>query len=42
MAALEEEHKRISALSVEKPKIRRVSTGKTFRKRYRHVRNFSV
>ena len=31
MAALEDEHKRISVMPAEKPKIRRVSTDKTFR-----------
>ena len=37
MAALEEEHKRISVLPVEKPKIRKVSTGKTFRRRWEEM-----
>ena len=37
MAALEEEHKRISALPVEKPKIRRVSIDKTFRQRWEEM-----
>lgn len=37
MAALEEEHKRISAMPVEKPKIRQVSTGKTFRQRWEEM-----
>jgi site-specific DNA recombinase len=34
MAELEAEHARVSALPKEKPKVRRVSTGKTFRQRW--------
>ncbi len=34
MAALEEEHKRVSELPAKTPKIQKVATGKTFRKRW--------
>ncbi len=34
MAELEAEHARVSALPKQKPKVRRVSTGKTFRQRW--------
>ena len=37
MAALEDEHKRISAMPAEKPKVRRVATGKTFRQRWEEM-----
>ena len=37
MAAFEEKLKPISVLPVEKPKIRNVSTGKTFRQRWEEM-----
>ena len=37
MAELEAEHARVSALPREKPKVRRIATGKTFRQRWEEM-----
>jgi hypothetical protein len=39
MAELEAEHARVSALPREKPKVRRIATGKTFRQRWEETDN---